>query len=1137
MKRCHLLSFLWLVFAVFSSCSHEIELVDLRTEALVDSQDSLNTTVLFSAKADTASVTVHSDGKWKVEAVNDRASSWLTFSPEKGGKGDTRVKIDVTENDEYEERSAVLHFRSGKKERIIQVVQKPYKAFLVSSEKAEFGPSGGKFEVKVTSNVAYSMSIEDAPWLHQIITKGVVNVLEFQVDPTDRADKRIGRLVFTSELGTETVMVYQTGVSPEMVLSANDISVPSEGCQIRVDVSSNFNAEYSISADWVHEIATKAVSTNTFYFYVERNPEYDARTAEIVFFDAAKNLSGTVTIHQAQQDAIVIQNELKIDYKSQVFNLTVGSNVDVTMTIPEQYDWLVPVKTRGYSENTLSFSVAKNNSKEIREADIIFTSGDLRQSVRVVQMPTTSFPRTIEKIRESEQISLSIGREIEGIVPTISGGFTDTIDMDALTTAISSIEDVFSATLEESGNMITIMMRDSTIIRYVKTWGDESDDEDLIDSNDFIIQSIKNAPVAVKASDNDRKALLLSPYQNSFKNKDDHEEGNFNVDDKLIRRELASIGISLEFCPDSEASLDKFTGEYMSSFDFVIIRTHGGNKTTGFKCTVLSTGNAVGEYPEDKTDIYDRIEKEITHGFPNMRYIATSTWLDSTFSESLHDAIVYVGSCHSYDQEEEDLKDVFIRHGASAYYGFDGTIVTSISNKLLYSITRSLCRGMNVNNARSFVSVEKELQTDAFRRSVAEHPYSFRLNPETKDRNVFLIDPRPTGLKSTVYDFIAFLQWDCNSPSGQYKYVVKAGEKDYELPLTSSRQILTPFDKPGTYPWSVGIDIYAETIRSDTPVIVASYHTDGEPFTIKNTVSVITDDVSDISIKKATVSAHYNATFTAEIQEQGFLFSSSNTEPLYNGSGCKKQLANADGNPFSCALTGLEPLTKYYVRAYVIVGKNEMKQIFYGNVRSFTTDPIKNVIPDDILDQMDDYIPIYEGKNPPNVEGQYLLSPSELVYDSTHGFNIGHIFDDLYFQFLNQDMDNNTLDYVEEQGNSSQVGTGAFISGEGDRFSVFFNTDGNAVYDDYSFWYKTALVISGIKTAEGIKELDYAFVMVDKGDDPKPYYISRGSFRVFKDGDGLSTNTNYFSRRTSAPLKPMSYNPTPLPSMFEVEHN
>ena len=280
---------------------------------MVDSLDSLNTTVLFSAKADTASVTVHSDGKWKVEAVNERASSWLTFSPEKGGKGDTRVKIDVTENDEYEERSAVLHFRSGKKERIIQVVQKPYKAFLVSSEKAEFGPSGGKFEVKVTSNVAYSMSIEDAPWLHQIITKGVVNVLEFQVDPTDRADKRIGRLVFTSELGTETVMVYQTGVSPEMVLSANDISVPSEGCQIRVDVSSNFNAEYSISADWVHEIATKAVSTNTFYFYVERNPEYDARTAEIVFFDAAKNLSGTVTIHQAQQDAIVIQNELKID--------------------------------------------------------------------------------------------------------------------------------------------------------------------------------------------------------------------------------------------------------------------------------------------------------------------------------------------------------------------------------------------------------------------------------------------------------------------------------------------------------------------------------------------------------------------------------------------------------------------------------------------------------------------------------------------------------------------------------------------------------------------------------------------------------------------------------------------------------
>lgn len=236
---------------------------------------------------------------------------------------------------------------------------------------------------------------------------------------------------------------------------------------------------------------------------------------------------------------------------------------------------------------------------------------------------------------------------------------------------------------------------------------------------------------------------------------------------------------------------------------------------------------------------------------------------------------------------------------------------------------------------------------------------------------------------------------------------------------------------------------------------------------------------------------------------------------------------------FSSIIENLEPEKKYYYWTYIYDGHDYV----FSEGNSFETKRINRVIPEEIIDQMDDYIPIYEGNNPPNVEGQYLLSPSELVYDSTHGFSIGHIFDDLYFQFLNQDMENNTLDYVEEQGNSSQVGTGAFISGEGDRFSVFFNTDGNAVYDDYSFWYKTALVISGIKTADGIKDLDYAFVLVDKGDDPKPYYIPSGSFRVFKDGDGLSTNTNYFSRRTSAPLKPMSYNPTPLPSMFEVEHN
>ena len=167
---------------------------------------------------------------------------------------------------------------------------------------------------------------------------------------------------------------------------------------------------------------------------------------------------------------------------------------------------------------------------------------------------------------------------------------------------------------------------------------------------------------------------------------------------------------------------------------------------------------------------------------------------------------------------------------------------------------------------------------------------------------------------------------------------------------------------------------------------------------------------------------------------------------------------------------------------------------------------ITQVIPDEIRDEMEPYIHIYDGANPPNIEGDYLMSPCLLSYDSRDGIPVGYQFNDVYLRFLNQDMVNNTLDFEEMETSSSSTGTGCFISGEGDRFSVFFNTEG--IHEDtYTTHFKEALVISGIKTDYGIEDLEYAFVMVEKDYDPKPYMMAVGDFRVVIDGDGIAYNT------------------------------
>ncbi|WP_300814093.1 fimbrillin family protein [uncultured Bacteroides sp.] len=192
------------------------------------------------------------------------------------------------------------------------------------------------------------------------------------------------------------------------------------------------------------------------------------------------------------------------------------------------------------------------------------------------------------------------------------------------------------------------------------------------------------------------------------------------------------------------------------------------------------------------------------------------------------------------------------------------------------------------------------------------------------------------------------------------------------------------------------------------------------------------------------------------------------------------------------------------------IAMTENKEIveFIGDINPWgeADDRLDEVVPEEIQDALEPYMPIYNGINPPIVEGQYLISQMVTVYcedQGVGGYDPGDVVKDTYIRFYNQNTTNNTLDYEDKSGNSASVGKGAFISGYGDYFSAFFNTEG--VSDGIK--YKTALIISGIKTSSGIRDLYYAFIMVEKGADPEEELMDEGVFRVFKDGDGLAANT------------------------------
>ncbi|WP_086031304.1 hypothetical protein [Tenacibaculum holothuriorum] len=140
------------------------------------------------------------------------------------------------------------------------------------------------------------------------------------------------------------------------------------------------------------------------------------------------------------------------------------------------------------------------------------------------------------------------------------------------------------------------------------------------------------------------------------------------------------------------------------------------------------------------------------------------------------------------------------------------------------------------------------------------------------------------------------------------------------------------------------------------------------------------------------------------------------------------------------------------------------------------------------------------GNTPPNIEGSYLMSENILkkttvVPDYIPGFR----FTNILYTFSNQNGVN--LDFKSKQGSQISEGKGSFISGEGNKFSIYLKTKTRI---NNSVEAITVEALSGEYTDTGIKNLISISVMLDDKGDPDNVYIDNNTGRLFYDKDGFS---------------------------------
>ena len=159
---------------------------------------------------------------------------------------------------------------------------------------------------------------------------------------------------------------------------------------------------------------------------------------------------------------------------------------------------------------------------------------------------------------------------------------------------------------------------------------------------------------------------------------------------------------------------------------------------------------------------------------------------------------------------------------------------------------------------------------------------------------------------------------------------------------------------------------------------------------------------------------------------------------------------------------------------------------------------VTKVVSQDLIKKMADAgATIYGGTNPPAVEGSFTTGALELIH-SSFGIDKDPLrgrFDGFFYKFYGKSGSNIKIDYRNHSGGDYRAqGVNAVISGEGDKFTIFFINKAGDLH-----------AISGTFTGdaiEGFQEIDYVKV----GTNTSPV----GTVRVLKSKDGRAERIQGF---------------------------
>ena len=173
-------------------------------------------------------------------------------------------------------------------------------------------------------------------------------------------------------------------------------------------------------------------------------------------------------------------------------------------------------------------------------------------------------------------------------------------------------------------------------------------------------------------------------------------------------------------------------------------------------------------------------------------------------------------------------------------------------------------------------------------------------------------------------------------------------------------------------------------------------------------------------------------------------------------------------------------------------------------------DDILSVVSDTVF--WHDFGNINEGTFPPDIQGTYLVDPKLRIGTNVENIPTQIVEPSVKLRFTKQ---HNGIMVMEMLDGTETVTDTVFVMGNASKFTIYFTEDKhfelpfeNVVYH---MKLRRGIVMTGRKTTEGLADFRMATIVMNMEDNSgglmEQYPV--GSYFIYKDGDGLASNTEW----------------------------